>query len=214
MLAPTEYTNNECSICYDELGTKNTCTTPCGHQFCFNCMITALNHNNTCPCCRNVLKEEQEENSDEDSDWESEIDENDWVLPPAPIGRSGIPIRNNIFPLMHHEFLHNVQSNNNDIASPEIITKKIQDAGYNMEDIVSLWLQRIQRSKPRYDNKFVRKMITEIDNIIGVEDNEQYIRCEEQEMMGQEDHRTTEIENRDIFDVNPDINLSRIFGES
>ena len=54
-------TNNEdidtiCNICYEELGDKNTTTTPCGHKFCFQCIIEALQYNNNCPCCRETLQ--------------------------------------------------------------------------------------------------------------------------------------------------------------
>jgi hypothetical protein len=38
----------------------NNCITPCGHTFCFQCLAKALEKNNTCPCCRAVLMEEEE----------------------------------------------------------------------------------------------------------------------------------------------------------
>ena len=58
----------ECSICYDEIGERNNCVTNCGHQFCFNCIITSLQHSNICPYCRTQLieiKNEQENDPDE-----------------------------------------------------------------------------------------------------------------------------------------------------
>ena len=46
---------NECPICYEIIGEKNNCNTPCGHSFCFSCITKALSKNNTCPCCRENL---------------------------------------------------------------------------------------------------------------------------------------------------------------
>jgi hypothetical protein len=55
----TEFLNmsvkNECPICYEIIGEKNNCNTPCGHIFCFSCITKALSKNNTCPCCRENL---------------------------------------------------------------------------------------------------------------------------------------------------------------
>lgn len=70
----------ECCICYEKIGDKNSSVTPCGHKFCFNCITTALSRNNTCPCCREVLVERE----DDDEEWvdEEEYDddgEEEWV---------------------------------------------------------------------------------------------------------------------------------------
>lgn len=59
----------ECCICYETIGDKNNCVTPCGHKFCFVCLTKALTTNNTCPCCREVLVEAEK---DDDSEYESE----------------------------------------------------------------------------------------------------------------------------------------------
>jgi hypothetical protein len=60
----------ECCICYEIIGEKNNCVTPCGHKFCFVCLTKALTNNNTCPCCREVLLESSEEDEDDESEWE------------------------------------------------------------------------------------------------------------------------------------------------
>lgn len=62
----------ECCICYEIIGEKNNCVTPCGHKFCFVCLTKALTSNNTCPCCREVLVEVTEEEDDESEYAESE----------------------------------------------------------------------------------------------------------------------------------------------
>jgi len=73
----------ECCICYETIGDKNNCVTPCGHKFCFVCLTKALTTNNTCPCCREVLVEAEDDSeyesleSGEESDEESH-DENGY----------------------------------------------------------------------------------------------------------------------------------------
>jgi hypothetical protein len=66
-------TETECCICFETIGEKNNCVTPCGHKFCFVCLTKALTNNNTCPCCREVLVEASEE--DDESEYESEYDD-------------------------------------------------------------------------------------------------------------------------------------------
>jgi len=66
----------ECSICFDEIGKKNNCVTPCGHVFCFSCVSKSLTRNNTCPCCRTVLVEDANV-EDDDSEYEDEDDFDD-----------------------------------------------------------------------------------------------------------------------------------------
>ena len=81
----------ECCICYETIGDKNNCVTPCGHKFCFVCLTKSLANNNTCPCCRQVLVEveqddeseyESEAESDDESDSESEDSDDEDGIPP------------------------------------------------------------------------------------------------------------------------------------
>lgn len=68
----------ECCICYETIGDKNNCVTPCGHKFCFVCLTKALTTNNTCPCCRQVLIEAPEDyESEYESEAESETESDD-----------------------------------------------------------------------------------------------------------------------------------------
>jgi hypothetical protein len=202
-LMTPEYAQHECSICYDELGTTNTCTTPCGHEFCFKCMMAALNHNNTCPCCRSTLREEVvEEDEESDDDYEYE-NEHEWD-----------PITENINYLRRRTtYLQDMRDPHaHPAATPEVLAKKIQDAGYTMEDLVAIWSERIDRSNERYkDNNFVKKMVSDIENLVDSEDQEVDDRESEMEFMGQEDHRRIEIESRDIFDRFPELDLTNLF---
>lgn len=180
----------ECCICYETIGANNNCTTPCGHKFCFSCMMQALNHNNSCPCCRAVLQEQPAEESDDDEydEYDEDSDEDSEY--------AGYPES-----LEHDDTL----------ATPEIISKRLSDKGYNMTDIVSLFLGRTNRRDPRYTSRFERKLIIESIRVIHDEDNDAIIRIEENEMMGEEDIRTFEKKHQTVFDIDPQFNLSSIF---
>lgn len=70
-----------CNICFDTMGQTNQTTTPCGHTFCFTCIIEAYKRKSTCPCCRTSFQtqdeEDREEVLDEEEDEEDpEDDEN------------------------------------------------------------------------------------------------------------------------------------------
>jgi hypothetical protein len=78
--------DNECVICYEEIGKTNNCVTPCGHAFCFRCLVAAMTTKNTCPCCRSELfvlpnEEEEEEDDYEESDDEESVTSNDSFVP-------------------------------------------------------------------------------------------------------------------------------------
>lgn len=175
----------ECCICYETIGANNNCTTPCGHKFCFSCMMQALSHNNSCPCCRAVLQEQPAEESDGDEyDDDEELDDED-----SP-------------ETLEHD---------DTLATPEIISKRLADKGYNMTDLLSTLLRRTNRRDPRYTSRFERKLLLELPRVIREEDNDAMIRFEENEMMGEEDVRRYEKTHQTIFDIDPQFNLSSIF---
>jgi hypothetical protein len=166
-------------------------------------MMAALNHNNTCPCCRSTLREEvvvEDEESDDDYEYENE---DEWD-----------PITENINYLRRRTtYLQDMRDPDAcPAATPQVLAKKIQDAGYTMEDLVAIWSERIDRSNERYkDNNFVKKMVSDIENMVDIEDQEVDDRESEMEFMGQEDHRQIEIESRDIFDQFPELDLTNLF---
>jgi len=116
----------QCIICQDEIGTTNVAVTPCGHQFCFNCMAKALSCNNTCPMCRAVLviREDEEDEEDEffynedgsfyneDSDNEEEEEEEEEQTPTV-----------------------------------ELIAEQFLASGYSAADLVSLLTGRYKRKE-------------------------------------------------------------------
>ena len=81
-----------------------------------------------------------------------------------------------------------------------------------MEDVVSIWLGRIQRSNSRYNrNSFVNKMVNDIQNIVYTEDHKKTEREFEIALMGEEDVRIKTMENKDVFDEIPDLDLNLLF---
>lgn len=45
----------DCPICLEQLGAISTVTTPCGHQFCWNCFGTHTQTKTNCPICRTEI---------------------------------------------------------------------------------------------------------------------------------------------------------------
>lgn len=67
----------QCIICYDELNESTNITkTPCGHLFCFKCIIKAFQINPICPYCRaSLVEKEDKEDKEEGEESENEDDE-------------------------------------------------------------------------------------------------------------------------------------------
>lgn len=59
---------NICNVCFEPIGKTNSTVTPCGHQFCFKCIIKAYQRNPSCPCCREPLNDAEPESSDIEED--------------------------------------------------------------------------------------------------------------------------------------------------
>jgi hypothetical protein len=60
VLPQKEEEEDTCCICFEILNTKkNYCVTPCGHPFCFMCIVKTMAKQNSCPCCRASLYKEE-----------------------------------------------------------------------------------------------------------------------------------------------------------
>jgi len=76
----SESYENTCNICYEVVGDKNRCSTPCGHLFCFECIMKSSKKYNTCPMCRSVICEEIESvRGDDDDDDDYEDDDSEYT---------------------------------------------------------------------------------------------------------------------------------------
>jgi hypothetical protein len=129
----------ECCVCWDEIGvSKNNCTTPCGHQFCFTCIVQCLEKNNCCPLCRGILVERADEES-EDEDYESDEESDDD-------SESGA----------EYEGDENI----------DIITERFLARGYDAMDLVTLLIGKVKKSNPKYTNDYVKKMVDDFDETV------------------------------------------------
>ena len=109
----------ECVICYESIGSKNCCTTECGHQFCFKCIATSMQYNNACPYCRASLvdmPEGDDEDEEEDSDDESDEEE--------------------------------MEEEEEDEATAEEIAAVLQEKGITMVDLITMVTGRCGKSRP------------------------------------------------------------------
>jgi hypothetical protein len=208
--------NKECAICLEEIGNTNSCVTPCGHKFCFNCMVKALKQKDTCPMCRTALQEDDESTPVEFvlGTWDDYVSRyNEDII--EDIRTTNMTVSQNIFGSSNDEDYDEdydyIITTNSMIATPNMLEKKIIDKGYTMEDIITLWTGRIDRLNPRYTQRFYKKLEMDVNSIIKNEDIEQKKMIHEQKLMEGEDEWTKKQNNMDIFERFPTIDLSRLF---
>lgn len=68
-----------CNICFEPINKNNNSVTPCGHTFCFKCIIKAMQYNSNCPCCRAPLREvEVKENAQSNEETNDEEEETQY----------------------------------------------------------------------------------------------------------------------------------------
>ena len=193
----------ECAICYEEIGETNKCVTPCGHDFCFKCMVKSFQMNETCPMCRTSYLEKDEclhsdsdsehEYPDDDSDDETHYDDDEYVSPDQYLRE-----------------LDNVTQYAT-IAKPKTIADKIEEKGYTMEDVLSLYLGRIDRTDSKYTQTYVRRLKNDVDTVVIESDQEQERALMENYMMRDEDTRRDKLIDADVFDMNPGLELHSLF---
>lgn len=143
-------------------------------------MMKSLGRSNTCPCCRAVLQEKEEEDSDDD-DYDSEDieDSDDDSMQEDPT-----------------------------LASPDVISEQLTKLGYTMSDILALYLNRIDRNLPRNTRDYTNKLIKDFDTVVNDADMDENRRHEEVGEMGGEDARTLLYKNGTVFDIDPLFTLS------
>jgi len=134
--------DNECVICYESIGTRNNCVTPCGHAFCFNCLVAAMTKKNTCPCCRSELFTiPPEDESEDDDDYESDEDD----------ANSNQDI---------------------EMVPVETFAARLVSEGFTMLDIVSMMTNNYSKTDPKYTFEFISKMNSKYEDLLEEIENE------------------------------------------
>ena len=126
--------STDCPVCYEEIGSNNSCTTTCGHSFCLNCLLQAYSSQNTCPLCREVLNlnKKPDENLDEDDEDDEDYEED---------GDGSVTL--NSEDEDDEDDSESTQTVDiNKLATIEKITEELVKNGFTMEDMVSMYLDR------------------------------------------------------------------------
>lgn len=139
-----EKTKVECPICLSEIGDKNNCITPCGHTFCFSCLITCMSTNVNCPCCRNELSEKSISN-DDGSSYDTEDDEED-----------------------------NENEEDDGQAEIENIVDIFIKKGYTIYHALMIATNRFSKTNANYGDDFLDGLIDEFDEMLEELDGEGY----------------------------------------
>ena len=129
--------DNECVICYEIIGKTNCCVTPCGHHYCFKCLMKSMERNDGCPMCREPLIDPSV-SEDEDDDAE-----NDYVYEDSDDESSEADDEDDR--VRTHRYLLATQ------APPEIVAKRLSDMGYTMSDVIALYTGFINDGKYNVD---------------------------------------------------------------
>ena len=165
-------TQEMCPICMDNITEiKNIIVTECGHVFHSSCLLTnAYTNGFGCPCCRNALVEEKEEEQDEE-----EFDEDD-------------------------ETIENDENEGEDENTEEInvtceeMTKAFINHGINMNDIVRVLMNENYICQENLDvteeDEHSDRILTFMEKIITgeikVEIEEQVNQCKNEELYNSE----------------------------
>ena len=54
---------HSCPVCLTIIG-KDSCITKCGHKFCTGCLLKAVQRNGSCPLCRGLLIDNQQDTAE------------------------------------------------------------------------------------------------------------------------------------------------------
>lgn len=180
-----------CPICMDDIGyERNICVTECGHMFCMKCMaLNLVMQNISCPCCRFVLADVSLGN-DDDEDDDDENDDEDENEPRVEGQDTGNEVRRRHRNMYYDEdvltinsFSTNENNNDNDHASVEEITQKLQESGLTMLDIVSVLFNRFSRIDDTYTAEYCEDMEENVYRIARELDAEKASETGEMEIM-------------------------------
>lgn len=176
-----EQTQHECCICYETIGKSNMTVTPCGHQFCFSCLMKSMDLRNTCPCCRAPLREEEdiiqdddddeEEFSDSDSEHFSEDDEDNIDV-------------HSIDQMVRATFWDNASNPSSEIATTTELETIAKNYHISMTDLISIMTYRYDEKN---DINVIQQKATMFYTQLRILDNEKKKQWRERNEMMEED---------------------------
>jgi len=156
---------DDCCICFESIGKTNNCTTPCGHSFCFQCIVRAMGRTNLCPICRTAISEKEEDVDDDEDDDDDDDDDEDYEYGEEDEEYSAV-------------------------ARSAILTEQLSHRGYTMLDMVALYMGRFDTESASYHARpFVKKFIKEFQEIVDDADKKAASEFNERTMFMGEDHR-------------------------
>ena len=199
---------NECPICMEVIEfNKNCVTTECGHSFHTSCLMANIAHNGfSCPCCRNAMAEELDE---EDSDDEEEEFEDDEDEEEDDVLRGFRFFINNVNGEEHdpddiqeeienEEYIRETAQQRAEIIRPpvDLITQKLIEQGVTMEQLINSRLKEHEEYEEneeesiRVDGEIYGKIRVIITNYQREQEQEQ----EQEEEQVQEEEQEQEQE--------------------
>lgn len=175
-----EQTQHECCICYETIGKSNMTVTPCGHQFCFSCLMKSMDLRNTCPCCRAPLREEKdiidhddEEEEFTDSDSEHFSEDNDDNIDVHSIDQ-----------MIRATFWDNASNPSSEIATTTELETIAKWCNISMTDLISIMTYRYDE---KHDINVIQQKATMFYTHLRMLDNEKKKQWRERNEMMEED---------------------------
>ena len=137
-----ESLEEECCICYENIGKKNNCVTECGHKFCFKCLAMAMTRSNACPCCRQPLTDEPEVAYDEeDSEYDEDDDDASDISDDVDEDISSVPV--------------------------EVIAERLEKNGITMIDMICMFMgTNVVKVSEKYTPEYFDALYEKCDNIV------------------------------------------------
>ena len=132
----------ECIICYEPLKSTNVCVTPCGHEFCFKCMMLHVQRSSGCPCCRATIVEDIEVSDDEeDEDYEdSDISS------------------------IHNEEDETEEDTQDDSYPIESLVEVFESKGYGLKDAISLLMFKFSKTDQKYTKNYIQQLEMDVED--------------------------------------------------
>jgi len=173
---------SNCPICFDEITlNKNSCLTPCGHAFCFNCMVKSLNNSNMCPYCRALINDkpirddDDEEEYDDDYETLTDDDDEDDDEDDENENENGNSSTNQ---------QENADDEDEYECSIERVESYFKEKGITYTNLLSVMFSRFPQDMSRRSRKQLNKKIYDMIDFL----DEEHINCnDENELMKEND---------------------------